>query len=105
MTTYIEQQDGRVLFDTEKAPLKYEGQEITLTGKTLSLYDQRWFVLEGTLGEEAKPCKVLVFVDGFTGLRMEIPLPLEVAAEMGSKLISDPQAEKKDKKWSLIKTT
>lgn len=80
MAVYVQLDDGeRVLLDTSKARLQYESSSIDLTGRTLSFYDQTWSVADGLVGQDGAPAKVLIFVDPFTGLRIEIPFPPQAA--------------------------
>lgn len=92
MTIFIQTDDDeRVLFDTEKAVLDYEGRRIKLTGRLLSFYDQTILVSDGILGEEKSPAKILVVLDNFTGMRLEIPMPLEVASIIGADLMAEQE--------------
>lgn len=78
MSIYLRTAAGeRLLLDTAKAKLDFEGRVIDLSGVRLDLYEVGWMVGEGTLGDEQVPCKVLVFHDEFSGVRIEIPLPLD----------------------------
>jgi hypothetical protein len=86
MAVYVDTPEGRVLLDTAKAHLQYEEATIDLTGATLSFYDQEWTIQDGTMGDDNVPCKVLVFTDPFTHLRIEIPVLLEPAKLMGKAL-------------------
>lgn len=88
MTLYIDTDDERILFDSEKAPLLYEGTEINLTGRTLSLYDARYAVVDGTIGSASEPCKVIVFTDPFTGITLHVPVSFQVADDLAAGLKS-----------------
>lgn len=69
----------RVLLDTAKAVLVYEGEEYDLTGASLDFYDFDWMTTEGTLGSEGKACRILTITDRFSGLKVEAPLEHESA--------------------------
>lgn len=80
MAVYVRLADGeRVLLDTKKAKLVYEGREIDLTGATLDFYDFDWLAGPGTLGAAGEEGKVLQVRDRFTGLAVEIPMHAESA--------------------------
>lgn len=76
----------RVLLDTAKAHLDYEGTAYDLTSGTLDFYDAGWEVVDGTQGEEAVAVKVFKVTDPFTGLGVEIPIPLDVAEKIADAL-------------------
>lgn len=86
MTLYLMNGDERVILDTSKAYLRYEEKEIDLTGNKLSLYNAQYIVAEGTLGENNEPCKIVVFTDTFTGISIEIPVPLPAAQDISDGL-------------------
>lgn|SRR5881392_2024408 len=95
MTLYIGENEERVLLDTSKAFLRYEENEIDLTGKKLSLYDAEYVIVDGTVGEHGEPCKVMVFTDKFTGISIEIPILLPVAQDISDGMNTTPPKERR----------
>lgn len=81
MSIYVRTAEGeRILLDTAKAKLAFEGREIDLTGATLDIYDFSWLTTPATLGEDAKQAGVVLGIrDTFTGLGIEAPFHLEPA--------------------------
>lgn len=86
MTIYLMDGEDRVILDTSKAFLRYEEKEIDLTGNTLFLYNANYVVADGTMGENNEPCKVMIFTDRFTGMTIEIPIPLPAADDISEGL-------------------
>jgi hypothetical protein len=78
--------EERVLLDTAKAKLDYEGVRYELTNAMLALYDVSWFVGDGTWGSDEQPCKVLRLTDPFTGLMIEVPFDPETASQLAGAL-------------------
>lgn len=106
MTVYVKPDGGeRVLLDTLKAHLDYEGEEMNLTGAVLSLYEVGWAVEDGSVGcdDAQEPCKILILVDPFTGLRIEVPLPMPVAEMVAGALLDRSDNGHTERRWRLPK--
>jgi hypothetical protein len=57
----------------------------------LDVYDSDWQVGEGTMGDAASPCKILVLQDSFSGARIEVPIQPEQAGKIAQALFPRPE--------------
>lgn len=87
--------DKRVLLDTAKAKLNYEGVEYDLTGAALEFFEATWVVVNATLGSAATPARGFAVSDTFTGLRVEVAFPQEVADRVALAFADDPERPKR----------
>lgn len=94
LRTFSGKPQPRVLIDTSKAFLDYEGEDYDLTGATIDCYG-RWSVDVGTVGEEGTPAKVLRFEDPFTGLKIEVPLVAEAQVALAAALLASPRPRRR----------
>lgn len=86
----------RVLLDAAKAHVEYEGSRYELRGATLDLYAVEWSVIPGTYSEE--PAMVVLLRDELTGIRIELPLPIENADAIARALTDRPRPSRKQRR-------
>lgn len=103
MPVYLRAVDReRVLLDTAKAHLDYEGTRYDLTGAALEFYNAPWEVGEATLGDERVPARGLVLMDPFTGLRIEVAFTREAADALAIAFADDPTKPKRQRRLTHL---
>lgn len=91
--------DERMLLDTAKASLDYEGRSIDLTGATLEFFDAEWRVVEATIGHtDPIPARGFMLADPFSGVTVEVAVPLDQADRLALGFAADPEKERRTRR-------
>lgn len=100
MPVYLRTASGeRVLLDTSKAKLDYEGVEYDLTGGTLEFFEFAWVTAPGAIGvSDPVPGMGLRIEDGFSGLATEVVFPHLDADRVALGLADRPGGERRLKR-------